>query len=197
MERSVEKHPCHRNRHSVGMTPERVWAHFYRNVLRREHCPFLPSDSFLRNERRKHPATPRTQTSPPTPLQRRGEQGHDVRRKPPLSFGEGSGVRSGSEVLQVACVFHSVRNESLGRNGQCPCATHSVRNVSTNILEAFLRNAGFGGRDAFLPSVPSLTGWRWRVENCCLRQASPAGTCTASANSEFKFFPQVLVATKS
>ncbi|MDR2813798.1 MAG: hypothetical protein LBB79_03975 [Prevotellaceae bacterium] len=27
MERSVEKHPCHQTRHSVGMTPERVWTH--------------------------------------------------------------------------------------------------------------------------------------------------------------------------
>jgi UDP-N-acetylmuramoylalanine--D-glutamate ligase len=34
------------------------------------------------------------ETSPPAPLQRRGEQGHDNRRPPPLSFGEGRGVRS-------------------------------------------------------------------------------------------------------
>jgi hypothetical protein len=27
MERSVENHPHHQTRHSVGMTPERVWAH--------------------------------------------------------------------------------------------------------------------------------------------------------------------------
>jgi hypothetical protein len=29
-----------------------------------------------------------------------------------------------------------------------------------HFYEVFLRNDGFGGRDAFLPSVPSLTGWR-------------------------------------
>jgi hypothetical protein len=27
MERSVEKHPHHRNRHSVGMPPEYLWTH--------------------------------------------------------------------------------------------------------------------------------------------------------------------------
>jgi hypothetical protein len=41
--------------------------------------------------------------------------------------------------------------------GNVSGATHSVRNVPTNISETFLRNVGFGGRDAFLPSVPSLT----------------------------------------
>jgi hypothetical protein len=79
---------------------------------------------------------------------------------PPLSFGEGLGVRFGSEALQVACVFHSVRMNRSVEKGNVLGATHSVRNVPTNILEPFLRNVGFGGRDAFLPSVPSLTGWR-------------------------------------
>ncbi|MDR2813770.1 MAG: hypothetical protein LBB79_03830 [Prevotellaceae bacterium] len=27
MERSVEKHPCHQTRHSVGMSPEYFWTH--------------------------------------------------------------------------------------------------------------------------------------------------------------------------
>jgi hypothetical protein len=85
--------------------------------------------------RRRHPATYRLQqTSPPTPLQRRGEACAEHRVLVPLSFGEGSGVRSGSEVLQVACVFSFRRNESLGRKGgNALGATHSVRNVSKNI----------------------------------------------------------------
>ncbi|MDR2814036.1 MAG: hypothetical protein LBB79_05215, partial [Prevotellaceae bacterium] len=36
MERSVENHPHHRTRHSVGMSPKYLWAHSYRNVLRRK-----------------------------------------------------------------------------------------------------------------------------------------------------------------
>jgi hypothetical protein len=51
MERSVENHPCHQPRHSVGMPPKYLWAHSYGMCCARVHCPFLPSDSFLRNEK--------------------------------------------------------------------------------------------------------------------------------------------------
>jgi hypothetical protein len=97
---------------------------------------------------------------------RNARQGHDARRKPPLSFGEGSGVRSGSEVWQVACVSSFRRNESLGRK----CATFSAQYIPLGMCPQIFRRHSYGmpvsvGERHFLPSVPSLTGWRLRVEN--------------------------------
>ncbi|MDR2814721.1 MAG: hypothetical protein LBB79_08740, partial [Prevotellaceae bacterium] len=68
----------------------------------------------------------------------------------------------------VFASFHSVGMNRSVEKGNVFGATHSVRNVSTNILEAFLRNVGFRWQGCFSTerSIPNGMAQALRIENC-------------------------------
>jgi hypothetical protein len=85
MERSVEKHPYHQTRHSVGMPPKYFWTHSYGMCCTENIAHFYRAIHSYGMKKRKRPATPRSQTSPPTPLQRRGEAYAEHRAPPRIA----------------------------------------------------------------------------------------------------------------